>query len=339
MPRPLTARSDFAAAVNQIAHERGLERDLILDTIKQAILAAFKKDYPDQYQEEESYSISLDPSTGEARIKDSQSKDVTPPGFGRIAAQNARQVLFQKIHEAEKSHLVDEYTKRLGSLTSGQVVRILGTDVIVEIGKAEAVLPRDQQTPSENYRLNQKLTLLLQSIREGPRGREIVVSRADPALVKELFRREVPEVNSGAVEIKAIARDPGSRTKVAVYSNQSSVDPVGSCVGQKGIRVQEVINELNGEKIDVIQYSDDPAKFVAAALSPAESLSVKIIASKGLAQVTAPSDQLSLAIGREGQNARLAGRLTSFHIDVQALPEEKGTSEHAEPPGPNPNPQ
>ena len=342
---PIT-RSEFAAALNQVAHERNIDPQVVIDTIKQAIIAAFKKDYPGEYHETNVYEVELDPSTGEARIfelagetyeegeetkvrvkKGATRVAVTPPGFGRIAAQTAKQVIYQKIREAEKSVIVAEYEKRLGTLVNGMVIRFVGSDVIVDIGKAEAVMPPSEQVHTENYHLNQRLTFLLHSIRDGLRGKEVVISRADNSFIKELFRREVPEVNSGAVEIKAIARDSGSRTKIAVYSNQSGVDPVGSCVGQKGVRVQAVIGELNGEKIDIVQFSDEPEKLVAAALAPATNLQVKINKKTLTAQVTVSADQLPLAIGRDGQNAKLAGKLTNFHIDIIG---EKGTSEKKE---------
>lgn len=325
MAKVSQARTEFSSALAQIAHERNLDPTVVLDTIKQAIVAAFKKDHPDKYEEEGEYDVSLDPQSGEAAIfevKDGKKTNITPPGFGRIAAQTAKQVILQKIREAEKESIVGEFEKRLGTLVNGTVIRIVGGDVIVEIdagkhGRAEAVMPPQEQVYSENYRINQRMVLYLQGIRDSLRGREIVVSRVSTELIKELFRREVPEVSSSAVEIKAIARDPGSRTKIAVYSHQSGVDPVGSCVGQKGVRVQAVINELNGEKIDIIQYSEDPAKFVEAALAPATGLEVKIDEKNQVATVTAPADQLSLAIGREGQNARLAGKLTGYHIDIK----------------------
>lgn len=329
MQKQTGARSEFSAALHQVASERNLNPDVVVDAIKQAILAAFKKDHPESYSEEEVYDVSLDSGTGEARIHDSKKVDITPPGFGRIAAMTAKQVILQKVREAEKSNVIGECEKRLGTLVSGTIIRVIGGEVVVEIdagklGRIEAVMPREQQVFTEDYRLNQRLTFLMHSIRDSLRGREVVVSRADPNLIKELFRREVPEVNSGAVEVRAIARDPGSRTKIAVYSNQSGIDPVGSCVGQKGVRVQAVISEINGEKIDIIQYSDDLEKFVASALAPATGLTVKINAAKEVAEVTAPADQLSLAIGREGQNAKLAGRLVGLHIDI------KGTSERKE---------
>jgi transcription termination/antitermination protein NusA len=330
-----TARTEFASALTQVAHERNLDPQVVIDTIKQAIIAAFKKDHPTAIKEDAVYDVELDPSSGEAKVfeipgeiyeeegvshvraKDgAQLSDVTPPGFGRIAAQTAKQVILQKIREAEKSIIVAEYEKRVGSLVSGMVIRFAGSDIVIDIGKAEAVLPPSEQIRSEDYRINNKYTLYLHSIRDSVRGKEVVVSRTDPGLIRELFKREVPEVSSGAVEIKAVARDPGSRTKIAVYSNQSGVDPVGSCVGQKGVRVQAVIGELNGEKIDIVQFSEDIEKFIVSALSPATNLTVKVDPETQTAEVLAPADQLSLAIGRDGQNARLAGKLTGYHVNI-----------------------
>lgn len=346
MANTTTARTEFSSALNQVAHERNLDPQVVLDTIKQAIIAAFHKDHPDKYDEEGTYDVELDAQTGEARIYEVKGKkrtDITPPGFGRIAAQTAKQVILQKIREAEKGAIVAEFEKRIGTLANGTILRFAGGDVIVEIdagkhGRCEAVIPPQDQVYSENYRVNQRLSFYLDSIRETTRGKEIVISRSNTGLIKELFRREVPEVNSGAVEIRAIARDPGSRTKIAVYSNQSGIDPVGSCVGQKGVRVQAVIGELNGEKIDIIQYSEEPEKFVAAALAPATNLTVKVNSKKNIAEVTAPEDQLSLTIGREGQNAKLAGRLTGLHIDIKgdgkSVPKEAGSNDQTTVPNP-----
>ena len=353
---PQPSRSEFSAALTQVAHERNIEPEVVIDSIRQAIVAAFKKDYPASFKDNFVYEVDLDSGTGEAQIfeleaeetpgepseevrlqpkKGAKRVEVTPPGFGRIAAQTAKQVILQKIREAEKSVIVAEYEKRLGTLVNGMIIRFVGQDIIVDVGKAEAVMPPSEQVHSENYHLNQRLTFLLHSIRDGLRGQEVVVSRVDHKFISELFKREVPEVNSGAVEIRGIARDPGSRTKIAVYSTQSGVDPVGSCVGQKGVRVQAVISELNGEKIDIIQFSDDPEKYVASALSPATDLKVKINEKTKTAQVEAAPDQLPLAIGRDGQNAKLAGKLTDFHIDIKqdpSAPAEKGASEKKEEP-------
>lgn len=317
----LKARTEFALALNQVCHERGIEPADLVAMIEEAVLAAYRKDFG--VDEEHLFEVKIDPDTGETKIyswsegKENKKKEVTPPGFGRIAAQVARQVILQKIREAEKNVVLADYEKRLGSLANGMVLRFDGPNVIFDIGKAEGwMLPADQ-IKSEHYHLNQRLTLYLDSIQETVKGRQIIVSRASKDLVTALFKREVPEVASGAVEIKEIAREPGERTKIAVVSTQSGVDPVGSCVGQKGVRVQAVINELNGEKIDVIAYSDEIEKFIKAALSPAENIKLKLDQENREAVISVPEDQLSLAIGRGGQNVRLAGRLTGYKIDIK----------------------
>ncbi len=317
----LKARTEFASAFNQICGEKGIEPKVALESIKSAIVAAYRKDYG--VKEEMEYSVELDMETGKAQVfefpegEEKKKKEVTPRNFGRIAAMTARQVITQKLREAEKDAILDEYSKRVGTLVSGMVLRFDGPNAIIDIGKAEGVMSPQEQVRSEKYSTNQRLTFLIKEISDSTRGREIVVSRSDPSLVKALFRREVPEVASGAVEIKALAREGGARTKIAVFSTQTGVDPVGSCVGQKGVRVQAVINELEGEKIDVIQYSDSPEKFITAALSPAEGVKVKINENKKEAEVSIPDDQLSLAIGKEGQNVRLAARLTGYRIDIK----------------------
>lgn len=311
-----TARTEFVAAINQICAERGIEPTVVLDTIKAAISAAFRKDFG--LEEEIDYEVELDPETGAARIlKTKTREDVTPPGFGRIAAQTAKQVILQRIREAEKEAILADYSQKLQTIVNGMVLRFDGTNVIVDIGRGQGLMPPEEQIRGEYYKLNQRLTVYLQEIRETPRGKAIIVSRADPELVKELFRREVPEVASGAVEIKAVAREAGARTKIAVTSTQDGVDPVGSCVGQKGVRVQAVIGEVAGEKIDIIQYNENPQKFIAAALAPAEGLKIKVAEKKKTATVTVANDQLSLAIGRGGQNVRLAAKLTGYKIDIK----------------------
>jgi len=319
-----TTRSEFALALGQVATERGIAPEMVLDSIKAAIVAAFRKDAKEAglLKEDWEYEVEIDPATGESKVfgwpvgNKKKKLEVTPPGFGRIAAVTAKQVIKQKLREAEKTVVLDEYSKKVGALVSGMILRFDGPNIIVDIGRSEAVMPPSEQVRSEQYQINQKMTFYLEGIRESAKGREIVVSRAHPGLVEGLFRREVPEVASGAVEIKAIAREAGSRSKVAVASNQPGVDPVGSCVGQKGVRVQAVIEELNGEKIDIIQYSDDLTKLVLAALSPAENLEVRLDSKGKKATVIAPEDQLSLAIGKEGQNARLAAKLTNIKIDI-----------------------
>lgn len=244
-------------------------------------------------------------------------KDVTPPGFGRIAAQTAKQVLLQRIREAEKGAIFSEYEKKIGTIVNGMVQRLEGSNIIVDLGKTETIMPATEKMQGEEYRLNQRLKFYIVGIREGGRGQEIIVSRAHQGLIEGLFKLEVPEIGSAIVEIKGIAREAGSRSKVAVSSRQTGVDPVGSCVGQKGVRVQAVIAELGNEKIDVIAYSDDPAKFVAASLSPATVAKVSVDEAEKTAFVEVPDDQLSLAIGKDGQNVRLAAKLTGWRIDIK----------------------
>ncbi len=311
-----TARTEFAAAINQICSERGIEPTVVLDTIKAAILAAFRKDFG--LEEEIEYEVELDADTGAARIiKVDTKEDVTPPGFGRIAAQTAKQVILQRIREAEKDAIITDYSQRLSTITNGMVLRFEGPHVVIDIGRGQGLMPPEEQMRNEYYKLNQRITVYIKEIRETMKGKAIIVSRAAPELVAELFRREVPEVSSGAVEIKAIAREAGARTKIAVDSTQEGVDPVGSCVGQKGVRVQAVIGELNNEKIDIIQYNEKPDKFIAAALAPADNLKITINEKKKTAKVVVPDDQLSLAIGRGGQNVRLAAKLSGYTIDIE----------------------
>ncbi len=325
----LTARTEFASALNQICAERGITPESVIETIRAAILAAYRKDFGIDDEKYE-YDVELDQNTGSAKIfqwekeKKEAKTEVTPPGFGRIAAQTAKQVILQKIREAEKAAIIDEYTHKVGQLVNGMVLRFDAKDIICDIGRGQGRMPPQEQVPSERYHLNQRLTLYILDIRDTLRGREIIVSRAAKELVMRLFKREVPEVNSGAVEIKAIAREPGNRTKIAVVSTQPGVDPVGSCVGQKGVRVQAVIEELNNEKIDVIAYNQDPVKFITASLAPAENLKVEVNEKKKEVTVLTPEDQLSLAIGKEGQNVRLAAKLTGYKIDIRG-PEGKKT--------------
>jgi len=313
---PAIVRSEFALALNQVATERGLDPSVILETIKAAILAAYRKDYG--ADELPMLIVEVDSDSGEAKIfKDG--KDVTPPGFGRIAAQTAKQVILQRIREAEKQAVLADYQNKIGSIIPGMVLRFDGPNIIVDIGRTQAVMPSQEQSQGERYHLNQRLTFYIEGIRETARGNEIVVSRAHKGLVEGLFRREVPEVAQASVELRIVAREAGGRTKVAVYSNQSGVDPVGSCVGQKGVRVQAVINELGGnEKVDIIQWSDDIKQFITAALAPAKDMDVSLDTVKKSAVVSIAEDQLSLAIGREGQNVRLAAKVTGWKIDIRA---------------------
>lgn len=307
----IQARTEFASALNQVCSERGIEPEVVIETIKSAIIAAYRKDYG----EVEGIEVDLDILTGEVKLKNGD-EDITPSGFGRIAAQTAKQVILQRITEAEKTAIVSEYEKKVGTIISGLVQRSNGPVVIVNLGKTEGIVIPQDQTPQESYEPNQRLKFLLREIREGPRGEEILLSRSSPDFVKALFVQEVPEVSRGIVEIKIVAREPGSRSKVAVSSNQSGVDPVGSCVGQKGVRVQNVISELGDEKIDVIAFEEDPDKFIAAGLSPAKNVQVFLDKEENMATVVVPEDQLSQAIGKDGQNVRLAAKLTGWRIDI-----------------------
>lgn len=308
-------RSEFTLALNQVATERGIDPDIVIETIKAAILAAYRKDFGGKELEELEVIINHD--TGEARVLKDK-KDITPPGFGRIATQTAKQVILQRIREAEKKAVIYEYSQRVGTITNGMVLRFDGSNVIVDIGRTEAVMPLSEQVPTEHYRLNQRLTFYIEGIRETPRGSQIIVSRAHKELIAGLFLREVPEIASKAVQIKEIAREAGFRTKIAVASNQSGVDPVGSCVGQKGVRVQAVISELGGtEKIDIIQWNEDLKTYIIAALSPTQDVETVLNEKKKTATAYVPDDQLSLAIGRDGQNVRLASKLTGWKIDIK----------------------
>lgn len=339
-----TPRTEFAQALKAIATERGLDPGVILETIKQAIIAAYRRDAKEHGEdtEDQECDVELNSTNGEARVfawpvsgedateeeklaNKKQKKDVTPPDFGRIAAQTAKQVIHQKIREAEKGAIMDEFSERVGTLISGMILRFDGSSVKVDIGRTEAVMPAEERIPNERLNISQRLTFLFKEIREGPKGKELILSRANPFFVEKLFAREIPEVSSGNVIIKAISREAGVRTKIAVFSSQSGVDPVGSCVGQKGVRVQAVTNELGGERVDIIPWNDDPAELIKASLSPAEDTTVLIDEKNKTAHVKAHEDQLSMAIGKDGQNVRLAAKLTGYRIEVEGIPvpEEK----------------
>lgn len=323
---PAIQRSEFALALNQVATERGVDPSVVLETVKNAILAAYRKDHPGIEIEE--YTATLNQNTGEARILH-QDEDVTPPGFGRIAAQTAKQVILQKIREKEKEVIVTDYKTRIGTIVNGMVLKFAGPNIIVDIGKTEGIMPPTEQISNEKYHLNQRLAVYISEIRPGLKGDEIIVSRSNNGLIEGLFKREVPEVAQGSVVIKTIAREPGNRAKVAVASNQSGVDPVGSCVGQKGVRVQAIIEELGGlEKIDIIQWQENPKSYIAQALSPAKNVDVKIDEKNKTAYVNIAKEELSLAIGKEGQNARLASKLTGYRIEIEGR--EEGVEERKE---------
>ncbi len=322
---PAIQRSEFALALNQVASERGVDVTVVLDTVKNAILAAYRKDNPGIEVEE--YEAELNPNSGEAKILHN-GEDVTPPGFGRIAAQTAKQVILQKIREKEKEAILSDYKVKIGQIVNGMILRFAGPNIIVDIGKAEAIMPPSEQIQQEKYHLNQRLVFYLLDIKQTAKGEEIIVSRTNPGLIEGLFKREVPEVAQGSVEIKDIVREPGNRSKVAVYSSQPGIDPVGSCVGQKGVRVQAIIQELGGlEKIDIIQWSEDLKSYIAQALSPAKNIKVEINEEDKIAHVFVPQDELSLAIGKDGQNVRLAYKLTKYRIEIEGNESKEETLE------------
>jgi N utilization substance protein A len=335
-----TARTEFSQALKAVAQERGLDPDIILDTIKQAIIAAYKRDAKEQGIEVDNYeydadiesvngetkvyawetvdlALSLDEQEKQRKVNMKAKRDVTPPGFGRIAAQTAKQVIHQKIREAEKGAIMDEFQEKVGSLVSGLILRFDGPNVRVDLGRTEAIMFSEDRIPTERLNLNQRLSFLIKAINDTGRGKEIFLSRAAASFVEKLFAREVPEIASKSVEIKAIAREPGVRTKIAVYSAQSGVDPVGSCVGQKGVRVQAVTNEIGGERVDVIPWSAEPAELIKSSLSPAENLTVSADKNTMTAKVGCPEDQLSMAIGKDGQNVRLTAKLTGYRIEIE----------------------
>lgn len=330
-------RTEFAAAIAQIAQERKIEPSEIIEAIKHALISAYRKEIGG-LEDEFYYYVNLDEETGEAHIfqadiikKDEETgeilewvtdekkhKEVTPAGFGRIAAQTAKQVILQEIRRSEKKQIVDEFRDRVGEIVTGQVLRMDRGSVVLEIGRGQGIMPPEEQMRGEFYRKNQRVSVLIKQILDDDHFDAIVASRSAPELVSKLFEREVPEVGSGAVEIIAVAREAGVRTKIAVNSTQEGVDPVGSCVGQRGVRVQKVIEELNNEKIDIVPYHQDPVVFLKAALAPAENLLIEIDQESNKVIVTAPDDQLSLAIGRGGQNVRLAAKLTNFFITIKS---------------------
>ena len=320
-------KSEFSLALNQVANERGISPEDVIASIEAAVIAAYKKEYPEKINEEITSKINHD--TGETHIM-KDDKDITPPGFGRIAAQTAKQVILQKIREVEKKTVASHYKDQIGSLLKGRIIRYDGYNAILDIGKAEAYLPKEEQIRNEQYQVNNSLIVYLKDIvndkYDNPR---IIVSRSDPRLIDELFKREVPEIANKTVEIKKTVREPGERAKIAVFSGQGGVDPVGACVGQKGIRVQTVTDELGGfEKIDIIQWNKDEKLFLITALSPAKITEVEINKEEKRARVIVDEKQAPLAIGKGGINVNLASRLTGYSIDIiQNKIQEKSTEE------------
>lgn len=328
------AITEFTAALNQVASERNISPDVVLDTLREALVAAYNKD--NIVSEDDVVEAKIDPDTGEVKIF-VNGKDSTPMGFGRIASQTAKQVILQQIREAEKRSIAHEYRELLGTMTQGYIFRIDKDTVVMDIGKAQGLLPPSEKIPTEKYMMNQKYKVLIKEVTDEdvPGGSMIILSRKDPKFIEVLLSQEVPEIEKGIVKIESIAREAGERTKIAVSSSDPKIDPSGACIGQRGVRVQAVTDELNGEKIDIINYSPDPDRFIAASLAPAHVIDVTLDLENKTAFVKVSEDQLSLAIGNNGQNVRLAAKLTGWKIniegsEVEADPEDKETVDVSE---------
>ncbi len=342
-------RLELLQVADAVAREKAIERDIVLGAMEEAIQKAARS----RYGQENDIVAEIDRKTGEIRLarhmevveeveNDAQqirvedalarnpdaqvgdfiSEPLPPLDFGRIAAQTAKQVIVTKVREAERARQYEEYKDRISEIVNGLVKRVEYGNVTVDLGRAEAVLRRDELLPRETFRQGDRVRAYIYDVREEPRGPQIFLSRSHPHFMAKLFAQEVPEVYDGIIEIREVARDPGSRAKIAVLSNDSSIDPVGACVGMRGSRVQAVVNELQGEKIDIIQWSPDPATFIVNALAPAEVAKVVLDEDAQRVEVVVPTDQLSLAIGRRGQNVRLASQLTHWEIDILTEEEE-----------------
>ncbi len=337
--------ADFLEALRDLEKEKGISVDILLEAIEAALLSAYKRNFgslqnarvhidretgdfkvytqravkeqvEDQRQEitvEDAHKINPNYELG-----DIVETEVTPRNFGRIAAQTAKQVVVQRIREAERNIIFEEFANREGDIVTGVVQRLEQKNVFIELGKTEAILAPSEQMPGEEYRQGGRIKVYIIEVRKTTKGPQILVSRTHPGLLKRLFELEVPELLEGVVELKGVAREAGARSKLAVYSKDDNVDPVGACVGPKGMRVQNIVNELSGEKIDIIKWNPDPSKFVASSLSPAKVVAVEIWEEEKVARVIVPDYQLSLAIGKEGQNARLAAKLTGWKIDIKS---------------------
>ncbi|WP_366921677.1 transcription termination factor NusA [Metallumcola ferriviriculae] len=337
--------TDFIDAIHELEKSKGVSSEVLFDAIEAALISAYNKNFGSK----RNVRTVIDRETGEItvyscktvveQVEDDRTdisfeaaqkanpnyelgdiveEEVTPRDFGRIAAQTAKQVVVQRIREAERGVIFDEYVSREDEIVTGLVQRIEGKTVYVDLGKTEAVLPPTEQIANEAYKHGNRIKSYILEVKKTTKGPQIIVSRTHPGLLKRLFELEVPEIHDGVVEVKSISREAGSRSKLAVSSVDDNVDPVGACVGPKGMRVQSIVNELNGEKIDIVRWSDDPAVFVANALSPSKVVSVNVDEGTKIAQVVVPDYQLSLAIGKEGQNARLAAKLTAWKIDIKS---------------------
>ena len=336
---------ELLSAIEYLSKEKGVTADVICDSLEAVLITAYKKEYDgnpnatvrlDRLTGD--YSI-VSPKTVVAEVADEENEisledaqaidkgyeegdeilvDVTPKNFGRIAAQAAKQVMIQRLREAERNIVYDEFCGRTDDIITGIIQRIEQKNVYIDLGKAEAVLPYSEQIPTEEYTVGQRIKCYVVEVRNSPKGAQIQLSRTHPGLLKRLFELEVPEIYDGVVELHSVAREPGKRSKIAVYSRDPNVDCVGACVGPKGARVQNIVMELQNEKIDIVKWDEDPAVYIANALSPAQVVSVTIDEGAKSSVVVVPDYQLSLAIGKAGQNARLAAKLTNWKIDIKS---------------------
>ena len=337
--------SELLNAFRELGNEKGILPEILFEAVEAALIAAYRKNFGSS----QNVRVSLDRKTGdinvyarkivveqiedenleitlaEARqidpryqLGDIIETEVTPRNFGRIAAQTAKQVVVQRIREIERGLVYEKFSNRESDIVTGVVQRIENKNVYIDLGKAEAILTPNEQIEGEYYNLFERIKTYIIEVKKTNKGPQIMVSRTHPGLLKRLFELEVPEIHDGLVEIKSVAREPGMRSKIAVYSKDENVDPVGACVGHKGMRVQTIVNELKGEKIDIVKYSSDPEEYVANALSPAKVVLVEANVNEKVCRVVVPDYQLSLAIGKEGQNARLAAKLTGWKIDIKS---------------------
>lgn len=333
-------------AMEELEKERGIKKEYLLESLETALVTAYKKNFDTV----DNVKVNINGVTGEIHVysvmevveesedplleislKDAQKVDpdckigetvdieIIPKDFGRIAAQTAKQIVVQKIREIERDLVFTEYNDKKGEIVSGLVQKADTGAMVIDLGNLEGIMPVKEQIPTEHYKVNDKVKGFVMNVERGIKGNpQVIISRSHPNFVKRLFELEIPEIYEGLIEIKSVSRDPGYRSKVAVYSKDENIDPVGSCVGQKGVRIQNIINELNGEKIDVIEWSEDPSTYIAASLLPAQVMAVDVREEEKFAQVIVPDDQLSLAIGKSGQNARLAAKLTNWKIDIKS---------------------
>lgn len=319
---------DWLEALRQIEREKGIDAETVIQALETALLSAYKRNYSatDEARVEvnrESGSIHVFVEKTDTETGATREVEVTPRDFGRIAAQTAKQVILQRIREAERDLVFEEYQEKVGDIVTGIVQQSEQRYALVDLGKVEALLPASEQMPGERYRHGMRLKVYIVEVRKSSKGPQVIVSRTHPGLLKRLFELEVPEISDGYVEIKAVAREPGHRSKIAVASSDRNIDPVGACVGARGSRVRMVVNELRGEKVDIVPWSESPEEFVANALSPAKVKKVIFHPEEELCEVIVPDNQLSLAIGKEGQNARLAAKLTGWRIDIRSDTQDK----------------